>query len=178
MGSGIYENFELILEGRNSHELEPGDLILRNMNVKLSPYYHVGTYCRNQEVIEFTGNKLFFFFKGKCLYLSLLYWCSSVLHMFIYRHSVWSLSLSLSANVNGWLNWIVWAIGVSVSNVVSSVVKVSVKNFIRGKQYRVLRLKNAIPEDFSHRVQTAMDSTEEYNSKTNNCMHFALRLLG
>ncbi|XP_039525143.1 uncharacterized protein LOC120477564 [Pimephales promelas] len=54
----------------------------------------------------------------------------------------------------------------------------SVKNFIGEKQYRVVRLKTPIPENFFDSVDDAMEYKGIYHPLTNNCLHFALRLLG
>ncbi|XP_077066260.1 uncharacterized protein LOC143720589 [Siphateles boraxobius] len=55
--------------------------------------------------------------------------------------------------------------------------KKSVKNFIAKKPYRVVRLRMAIPENFSALVEEAMDYDGIYHPLMNNCLHFALRLL-
>ncbi|KAA0710648.1 hypothetical protein E1301_Tti013029 [Triplophysa tibetana] len=59
-----------------------------------------------------------------------------------------------------------------------SVCKVGVRTFLNKGNYRVLRLKAGIPQNFHKRVERAMDSTEPYNVLKNNCLHFALRLIG
>lgn len=53
----------------------------------------------------------------------------------------------------------------------------SVKNFIANKPYHVLRLRNAIPQNFSDLVEAHMDYAGVYHPLVNNCLHFALRLL-
>lgn len=54
----------------------------------------------------------------------------------------------------------------------------SLKTFIVNKPYRVLRLRGAIPVNFSELTNNAMDYDEKYHPLMNNCLHFALRLLG
>lgn len=54
----------------------------------------------------------------------------------------------------------------------------SVKNFIGNKPYRVLRLRMAIPQNFSDLVDAQMNYDGIYSPLTNNCLHFALGLLG
>nr|XP_055049115.1 uncharacterized protein LOC129434227 [Misgurnus anguillicaudatus] len=56
--------------------------------------------------------------------------------------------------------------------------KESVMSFVNDQPYCVLRLKSGIPKDFKDRVKSAMHSKQEYHLFTNNCLHFALRLLG
>ncbi|KAF4102538.1 hypothetical protein G5714_017338 [Onychostoma macrolepis] len=53
----------------------------------------------------------------------------------------------------------------------------SLKNFIINKPYRVLRLRVAIPVNFSVLTDKAMDYDEKYHPLANNCLHFALKLL-
>ncbi|PKK25286.1 putative LOC102085530 [Columba livia] len=46
-------------------------------------------------------------------------------------------------------------------------------------QYQVYRKKDGVVlNDFRHRVRTAMNSEAKYDPYTNNCIHFALYLLG
>lgn len=55
----------------------------------------------------------------------------------------------------------------------------SVKHFIGQKPYCILRLKTReIPEQLSQKVQEMMDYDGDYHVLKNNCLHFALRLLG
>ncbi|XP_048010318.1 uncharacterized protein LOC125244317 [Megalobrama amblycephala] len=54
----------------------------------------------------------------------------------------------------------------------------SLKGFIAKKPYSVHRPKKAIPGNFSDMVEEALDYDENYNFFTNNCLHFALDLLG
>ncbi|KAI7812257.1 hypothetical protein IRJ41_022537 [Triplophysa rosa] len=54
----------------------------------------------------------------------------------------------------------------------------SVRNFIGQQPYRILRIRTAIPKNFSEDVDNAMDYAGIYQPLTNNCLHFALRLLG
>lgn len=61
----------------------------------------------------------------------------------------------------------------------SIISKQGVMGFIYNHTYCVLRLKPGIPKDFKERVKREMNSFfEEYHLWTNNCLHFALRLLG
>lgn len=69
------------------------------------------------------------------------------------------------------------------SNSVSStqigiVDKISVKKFILDQEHYVFRLKNGPPSDLTKRIDEAMDENEEYHLLRNNCLHFALRVLG
>ncbi|KAA0724650.1 hypothetical protein E1301_Tti015313 [Triplophysa tibetana] len=50
--------------------------------------------------------------------------------------------------------------------------------FTQNKPFCVLRLRSGIPKNFNDIVQKAMNHEEDYNLLTNNCLHFALRLLG
>lgn len=55
----------------------------------------------------------------------------------------------------------------------------SVKHFIGQKPYCVLRLKTRrLPPNFSQNVEEMMDYEGDYHVLNNNCLHFALRLLG
>ncbi|XP_065147492.1 uncharacterized protein [Paramisgurnus dabryanus] len=56
--------------------------------------------------------------------------------------------------------------------------KESVSSFIEDQPYWVFRLKSGIPKDFKDKVKRGMNFKEEYHLLTNNCLHFALRLLG
>ncbi|XP_026094385.1 uncharacterized protein LOC113066661 [Carassius auratus] len=56
--------------------------------------------------------------------------------------------------------------------------KISVKKFISGQLFHVYRLNNGPREDLSQRISLAMDDNRDYHLLTNNCLHFALRVLG
>lgn len=58
------------------------------------------------------------------------------------------------------------------------VCKVGVKNFVKENQCRVLRSSSGVSAGFSDRVMEAMNSVQKYNAATNNCLHFAMKLLG
>ncbi|KAL1277148.1 hypothetical protein QQF64_023821 [Cirrhinus molitorella] len=66
----------------------------------------------------------------------------------------------------------------SSSDVDGGVTKAHVTNFIGEKPYIVLRLRYGIPKDFAQRVKVAMKSQKKYNLLDNNCLQFALDLLG
>ncbi|XP_073724371.1 uncharacterized protein [Misgurnus anguillicaudatus] len=54
----------------------------------------------------------------------------------------------------------------------------SVKNFIVQKPFIIYRPRITIPPNFSEVLQNALDYTGIYHPLNNNCLHFALRLLG
>lgn len=54
----------------------------------------------------------------------------------------------------------------------------SVKNFVAQKPFIIYRPRITIPPNFSEVLQNALDYTGIYHPLTNNCLHFALRLLG
>ncbi|XDV53382.1 hypothetical protein PO909_021895 [Leuciscus waleckii] len=56
--------------------------------------------------------------------------------------------------------------------------KVSVKKFISGQKFFVLRLTTGPPRDLQKNINMAMDDNRDYHLFNNNCLHFALRLLG
>ncbi|KAA0710650.1 hypothetical protein E1301_Tti013027 [Triplophysa tibetana] len=58
----------------------------------------------------------------------------------------------------------------------ATVSKLSLKNFLRGNDYHIMRLPS-IPKNFSDKVSEAMDSSETYNVWSNNSVHFAMKLL-
>lgn len=55
--------------------------------------------------------------------------------------------------------------------------KISLKKFIFGQGFKVLRLKDGPPINISQKISDAMDDEQEYHLMTNNCLHFALRVL-
>ncbi|KAK7117275.1 hypothetical protein R3I94_022742 [Phoxinus phoxinus] len=66
----------------------------------------------------------------------------------------------------------------STAYVNGEVCKVGVKNFIKEYPCRVLRSSSGVSSGFSDRVMAAMNSEPKYNALTNNCLHFAMNLLG
>ncbi len=55
----------------------------------------------------------------------------------------------------------------------------SVKHFIGQKPHCILRLKTRqMHPNFSEKVEEMMNYDGDYNFLNNNCLHFALRLLG
>ncbi len=56
--SGEHQDFNLVADRDVSEsDLKEGDLILRDMDMDKSPFYHAGIYCGEGEVIDFAGKK-------------------------------------------------------------------------------------------------------------------------
>ncbi len=59
--SGTHKDFNTVFESKGGLseseklQLKKGDLIVRDMEISKSPFYHVGAYCGRSEVIDFAG---------------------------------------------------------------------------------------------------------------------------
>ncbi|CAM4733982.1 unnamed protein product [Leuciscus chuanchicus] len=159
---GCNGNFKTILESNddgnfNMSKLEIGDLILRRMLGTKTKIYHAGVFCGQNDVIQF----------------SVAPHCSTQDP----EGRVGSRSKAILNNPPSSFNCSVSKCQ-ALSEQTGEVDKVSVKKFISGQKYFVLRLTTGPPRDLQENINMAMDDNRDYHLFNNNCLHFALRLLG